>query len=91
MTGTDRDRLVVATGTITDTSPGGLGIVLSGDLGLDLAFVADVVVTRSIGSIRHLLVRALAFEGGALRAAFVDPPTVEPAEWGESSAAAGGR
>ena len=81
VSGTDRNGLVVVRGTIVDTSPGGLRIDLEAESGLDPEFVPDAVLTRAAGRTRHLVLRLLAVEGRTLRATFVDPPTVDPAEW----------
>lgn len=81
MSGCERDGLIVVHGTIVDSSPGGLRIALAHDADIDPGFVADVIVSRSIGEVRHLVMRALAIEGRTLRASFLDPATVDPAEW----------
>jgi hypothetical protein len=81
VSGSDRHGLVILTGTIVDTSPGGLRIMLSGETAIDPSFVADIIVSRAVGTFRHLVVRALEVDGRTLRAAFVDPATVDPSDW----------
>ena len=75
----DGPGLTVANGTVVDSSPGGLAIVLARPLDLDLD--VDVVVSRRFGSVRHLVVRGIALDGDTLRVAFLDPPWVDPADW----------
>jgi hypothetical protein len=81
ISGTNHQGLVVVHGTIINTGPGGLAVELVADADFDPEFVPDVVMTRSAGTIRHLVLRALALEGRILRAAFIDPPMVDPSEW----------
>jgi hypothetical protein len=78
VSGTDRHGLVVIQGTIVNTSPGGVRIAFTSEPTLDPALAPDVVVTRSTGDTRHLVMRVLAVEDHTIRASFVDPPAVDP-------------
>lgn len=81
MSGNDRQGLVVLQGTVVNTSPGGMRIAFDSTPGIDPDVMPDVVVTRSIGETRHLVMRVLAVEDRTIRASFIDPPTVDPSEW----------
>jgi len=85
VSGSGPNGLVVMQGTIVNVGPGGVAVELAADPDLDPGLVPDVVLTRSTGSVRHLVVRALAIEGRLLRAAFLDPPTLDPDEWTTSA------
>lgn len=81
VSGNDRQGLVVLQGTVVNTGPGGMRIAFESTPNIDPDMMTDVVVTRSVGDTRHLVMRVLAVEDRTIRASFIDPPTIDPSEW----------